>query len=342
LFTNGNGSGHLLFFETAVDLNVKNKAFKGFKGKRNNRILQPKPCFNTSKDFVQKFIAEKDASKNTAIVTNPKKCYWEPLSAIKDKDLKVIIGNPNKMPNYFRVFSHNIPKLPKNSVNDADRKKMNLLPHRFRNTARVYGISPLALVVKSTPKRLGNKMKLKKENRIVSANRLGGPELAPAMAEFNEFPDLFLFESKEGCDISSLVEIKPSSYDITTTEGYKSPNHTAQKYNEKTEPEIHLLQSINYFEPNVETKNVEVEETEKHLAEEDLKITAKQVAEKNDKVEIHAFEQNHINTLTKQENEIQECLDESKTIDGIQMRANPHIIDTDFLGSIEPCHQDSE
>jgi hypothetical protein len=199
-------SGHLLFFEAKEpDINRKNGAFRG---KKLNQKLVSKPICDSSIALVQPCQTK---VFNTSCIPLPKgkKCHWEPLSAVKGNDVKIMAGKSEGRSNYFRVFSNNVPAETKTSKTDPAVKRMKeLLPYRFHKTARLYGVSPLVLIVKSTPKKIGPKTK-PKVVKGESSNRLAGPELAPAMADFNEFPDMFTFESRTNLNSDlSLAEIE--------------------------------------------------------------------------------------------------------------------------------------
>jgi hypothetical protein len=124
------------------------------------------------------------------------------LSRLKEygDNVKVVTGKSEGKANYFRAFSNSIKVSPKvgSTEDDQTRRTRELLPYRFQRTARLYGVSPLVLMVKSTPKRLS--LKPKPLNQMESFKRVNGPEIAPNMAEFDEFPDEFTFESKQSLD----------------------------------------------------------------------------------------------------------------------------------------------
>lgn len=87
-----------------------------------------------------------------------------------------MLGQANGRMNYFRAFVGNIPTTNTKLTSRLDV----LLPHRTKRTARLYGVTPLVFTANTN---LIPKAKNKPKNK----RRIEGPEIAPNMAEVDEF-----------------------------------------------------------------------------------------------------------------------------------------------------------
>jgi hypothetical protein len=194
-------SGHILFFGVAktVERSSEN-AFRPQKSKQ---------------DFDK---AKSNKQQNVNLRPLEKRSHWQPLSRLKEygENVKVVTGKSEGKANYFRAFSNCIKVSPKlaSKQDEYSRRTKELLPYRFQKTARLYGVSPLVLIVKATPK----KKQKNNSKPSESSKRLNGPEIAPNMAEFDEFPDEFNFESKEsleGLDKQSTNYLDANSFELS-------------------------------------------------------------------------------------------------------------------------------
>ncbi|KAJ3262617.1 hypothetical protein HK103_000146 [Boothiomyces macroporosus] len=91
-----------------------------------------------------------------------------------DKNVSIVLGQSNGHSNYFRAFVNTV-SIPSNSKSRLDA----LLPHRTKKSIRIYGDKPLVLLKPIKPKFIPGKPLAKR--------RVNGPEIAPNMAEINEF-----------------------------------------------------------------------------------------------------------------------------------------------------------
>lgn len=122
--------------------------------------------------------------------------------------VSIVLGDSKGRKDYFRAFA-NVMKAPPSKDRAAQ-----LLPHKFRTTMRLYGVSPLILLKKthvrpkpilkekgrekdisssrkrySKPSNNNLKNTVRKESPLLVKNgpRAVGPEIAPNFGEENEF-----------------------------------------------------------------------------------------------------------------------------------------------------------
>ncbi|KAJ2999467.1 hypothetical protein HDV02_002780 [Globomyces sp. JEL0801] len=128
--------------------------------------------------------------------------HWKKPDVIQEfNNVDVVLGNPPiGQCNYFRAFTTNI-QIPKQSKSRTEI----LLPHKAKKTVRLYGVKPLVLLTKTNqhpiqfmdrnvrknvinkPQMLSNAPKSKSPSKSISRGRIDGPEIAPNMADDNEF-----------------------------------------------------------------------------------------------------------------------------------------------------------
>jgi hypothetical protein len=138
---------------------------------------------------IHKFATGKDTYKS-----NPDENKWVYLSNQKRmatfpkySDQVILLGEPLGHLNYFRAFTNNIsvPKLVK------ENRIETLLPHRPKKTLRLYGVTPLVLLGKGKPtspvQKWKEKVKKVRSEAKEPDRRIDGPEIAPNMADIDEF-----------------------------------------------------------------------------------------------------------------------------------------------------------
>ncbi|KAJ3304366.1 hypothetical protein HDV03_002847 [Kappamyces sp. JEL0829] len=118
---------------------------------------------------------------------------WQPKSNLPkyDSSTMVVLGEGEGKNQYFRAFAKTVKK-----PNDDKDKVARLLPHRMKQTMRLYGVSPLVLLKRSHHKRAKavaprpvlppDQTELPEEPDLHS-RRIDGPEIAPNFGELNEF-----------------------------------------------------------------------------------------------------------------------------------------------------------
>ncbi|KAJ3321520.1 hypothetical protein HDV06_004056 [Boothiomyces sp. JEL0866] len=91
-----------------------------------------------------------------------------------DKNVSIVLGQSNGHTNYFRAFVNTVT-VPTQGKNRLDA----LLPYRAKRAIRIYSDAPLVLL---SPKKPNYQLSIKSDRK-----RVTGPEIAPNMADTNEF-----------------------------------------------------------------------------------------------------------------------------------------------------------
>ncbi|KAJ3272115.1 hypothetical protein HDV01_005980 [Terramyces sp. JEL0728] len=176
----------------------------------------------------------KSCFDNSKIVFDYKKQKCKRISEIPhyDKNVTIVLGQSKGQDNYFRAFVNTI------SVPSPNRSRIDtLLPHRAKKSVRIYSDAPMVLL--SSEKRYPNKFVEKQVVNHRNKNRISGPEIAPNMAEMNEF------------ELSDNTNLNPLTETYNTLEFEEINSQSDEKL---FQDDNDTFQSNNYTETTRSTK----------------------------------------------------------------------------------------
>ncbi|KAJ3313823.1 hypothetical protein HDV04_001384, partial [Boothiomyces sp. JEL0838] len=346
----------ILYDRTQKSNNLKFKKENGeiknnieFSSKRNDKKI-----FDFQREkYIKKSVAP------TYKALSSKENHWKKITEVSqyDKNVSIVLGESNGHSNYFRAFVNTV-SIPSNSKSKS--RLDALLPHRTKKSIRIYGDKPLVLLKPSKPKLIPS---IPLEKR-----RVNGPEIAPNMAEINEF-DHFenALYSKTGSN-SNLYnsEHHNNMFDPTPTKLLirNNINSQNQRYNEANmsrlspnlDSEINILQIGINNNDDTDSEGTDAFEDEYPNDFEEIENTtvqnnlAKDFSESSQK---NILESNHINKLNGESinspvpqilpqrknpfmrDEISSFQKDNDIMTNGKPTANSFLITSEFLSSIE-------